>query len=342
MKIRNVSLMFLVVLFAIGALLYAESESTDKRTYIGLRLDPRPLPDLLVKHMGLSAGQGFRISNLHRNGPADEAGLERDDILIGFQGKDVTDYGQFVNSIRQESAGTEVTLGIIHLGKRQNVKVKLGLFEGQGEYNWKYPLEPVIIQRQIIRPGDVFRKGEEGWERVPLDQIPRKVDLRMAGDLKDGIPELLKEAYSYSYSDGDQKTYTIVIDGNPNDEDTKVFVRIGETQYDTTVDKMEGLPQEYRAIAEGALQDARKSSEEADLEHQLYFRKSDTPSSPSYSPATQFGPAEEIFEKIEKQMIEMQQRLEKLEKLQEKVLEQLSDELKKAKSVEQENRQQKV
>jgi len=339
MKIRNVSLMFLVVLFAISALLYAESESTNKRTYIGFRLDPRPLPDLLLKHLGLSAGQGFRISNLHRNGPADEAGLERDDILIGFQGKDVTDYKEFVNSIRQESPGTEVTLEIIHLGKRQNVKVKLGLFEGQGEYNWKYPLEPAIIQ--LVRPRIFERSGEGGWIERPLDQIPRKVGLQVGGDLKDGTPELLKEAYSYSYSDGDQ-TYTITIGGNPNDEDTEVSVRIGDTEYPTTVKKMDELPKKYRAIAEGALQDARKSSEEADLEHQLYFRKSDTPSSPSYSPATQFAPAEEIFEKIEKQMIEMQQRLEKLEKLQEKVLEQLSDELKKAKSVEQENKQQKV
>jgi len=339
MKIRNVSLMFLVVLFAVSAPLYAESESTNKRTYIGFRLDPRPLPDLLVKHLGLSAGQGFRISNLHRDGPADKAGLERDDILIGFQGKDVTDYGQFVNSIRQESAGTEVTLEIIHLGKRQNVKVKLGLFEGRGEYDWKYPLEPAIIQ--LVRPRIFEKSGEGSWIERPLDQIPWKVELQVGGDLKDGTPELLREAYSYSYSDGD-KIYTITIGGNPNDEDTEVTVRIGDTEYKKTVKQVSELPEKYRAIAEGALQDARRSSEEAGLEHQLYFRKSDTVYPPSYAPATQFAPAEEIFDRIEKHMRELQQRLERLEGLQEKMLERLSDELKKAKSIEQENKQQKV
>jgi len=340
MKIRNVSLMFLVVLFVISALLYAESESTNKRTIFGARLDPRPLPDFLAKHLGLSSGQGFRIVNLHHDGPAHKAGLEKDDILIGFQGQDVTDVAEFVNAIRQESPGAEVKVDILHLGKRKTVKVKLGLFEGR-EYDWVYPMEPEFVGSETSRPGRVFLKGKEGWVQVPLDQIPRKVDLRVAGDLKDSTTELLTEIYSYYYSDGDN-TYTITIEGNPDDEDTKVFVRIGNTQYDTTVDKMEGLPQEYRAIAEGALEDARKTSKQADSEHQLHFTESYTPSSLSYPKAPQFVPGEQILDRIEKHMRELQQRLEKLEKLQEKMLEQLSDELKKAKSVDQENKQQKV
>ena len=334
MKIRNVSLMFLVVLFAISALLYAESESANKRTYIGFRMDPWPLPDLLVKHFGLSPNQGFRISNLHRNGPADKAGLERDDILIGFQGKDVTDYLEFVHAIRQSSPGTEVTLEIIHLGKRKTVKVKLGLFEGQGEYDWKYPLEPEIVQ--IIRPGRGYIKTDEGWKEVPWNKIPSGV-AQVKGRLEDGTPDLLTEVYSSSYSDGD-KNYTITIVGNPSDEDTGVSVSIGDTEYATTVKKIEKLPKEYRAIAEEALQEARKISMQADSEHQLHFRESYTPSPPSYPTATQFGPGEEIFDRIEKHMRELQQRLEKLEKLQEKMLERLTDEPEKQESQDKENK----
>jgi len=340
MKIRNVSLMLLVVLFVISALLYAESEPTNKRTIFGARLDRRPIPDFVAKHLGLSLGQGFRIVNLHQDGPAHKAGLEKDDILVGFQGKDITDADVFVDAIRKSSPGAEVKLDIIHLGKRKTVEVTLGLFEGS-EYDWVYPMEPEFLGSQISRPGRAFRMDREGWVQVPLDQIPRKVELKVAGDSKDGTIDLLNEMYSYSYFDGDN-TYTITIEGNPDDEDTKVFVRVGNTQYDTTVDKMKGLPQEYRAIAEGALQDARKSSKEADSEHQLHFKESYTPSPPNYTPAARFGPGEEIFDRIEKHMQELQQRLEKLEKLQEKVLEQLSDELKKAESTDQGTKEQKV
>ncbi|MFQ6035180.1 MAG: S1C family serine protease [Sedimentisphaerales bacterium] len=346
MKLRNVSLMFLAVLFAVSVLLYAESESPTTRTFLGARLDKRPLPDFLAKHLGLSPGQGFRIINLHRDGPAHQAGLERDDILIGFQGEDVTDPDGFVDAIRQSSPGDEVTLEIIHLGKRKTVKVKLGLFEGRGEYDWVYSKEqPQMIRYEIIRPGGAYRKDKEGWVRVPLDQIPRKVALKVAGDSKEGTIDLLNEVYSYSYFDGD-RNYTITIVGNPNDKDAEVYVRIsdtkGDTNYETTVGRIEKLPKGYRAIAEGALQDARKSSQKTDLEHQLHFRKSYTTSSPSYTPASQFGPGEEILDRIEKHMRELQQRLENLEKLQEKMLQQLSDELKKAKSMDQGRKEQKV
>ena len=343
MKIRNVSLMLLVVLFVISALLYAESEPANKRTIFGARLDRRPIPDFVAKHLALSSGQGFRIVNLHQDGPAHKAGLEKDDILVGFQGKDITDADVFVDAIRKSSPGAEVKLDIIHLGKRKTVEVTLGLFEGS-EYDWVYPMELQFQGSRIIRPGRCFIMGKEGLVQVPLDQIPRKVELKVAGDLNDGTAELLTEIYSYYYSDGDN-TYTIAIEGSPNDDDSKVFVRIGNTEYESTVKRMENLPGQYRAIAEEALQDARKSSSEADSEHQLNFRGTYTPSttprpevlklddsekldSPSYPPATQFGPGEQILNKIEKQMIEMQQRLEKMEKLQEKMLERLSDELK--------------
>jgi membrane-associated protease RseP (regulator of RpoE activity) len=342
MKFRNVSLMFLMVLLTISALLYAQSESPNTRTIFGARLDKRPIPDFIAKHLGLSSGQGFRIVNLHSDGPAHKAGLEKDDILVGFRGQDITDADEFVDAIRQSSPDDEVKLDIIHLGKPKTVEVKLGLFEGS-EYDWVYPMEPEFLGSQISRPGRAFRMDREGWVQVPLDQIPQKVELKVAGDLNDGTAELLTEIYSYYYSDGDN-TYTIAIEGNPNDDDSNVFVRIGDTEYKSTVKRMENLPGQYRAIAEEALQDARKSSSEADSEHQLKLRKAYTPStprpevlklddsgrldSPSYPPATRFAPGEQILNKIEKQIIEMQQRLEKMEKLQEKMLEQLSDELK--------------
>ncbi len=325
MKLRNISLMFLVVLLTVSALLYAESESSNTRTIFGVRLDKRPIPDFLVKHLGLSSGRGFRIVNLHRDGPAHKAGLEKDDILISFQGKDVTDADEFVDAIRQSSPDAEVELDILHLGERKTVKVKLDLFEGQGEYDWVYPMEPEFQGSRIIRPGRAFRKSKEGWVQVPLDQVPAKLDLKVAGDSKDGTVGLLNEMYSSSYSDG-VKDYTITIVGNPNNEDTEVFVRIGDTEYETAVNKIGKLPEEYRAIAEEAIQDARKSSNE-DLEHQPHFGESYTPYSPSYTPAT-FGPGEQILNKMERQMRELQQRLEKLEELQEKVLERISDELK--------------
>ena len=46
------------------------------RPYLGVKLDPNPLPELLVKHLNLDSDRGLLIKNIQRDSPADKAGLE--------------------------------------------------------------------------------------------------------------------------------------------------------------------------------------------------------------------------------------------------------------------------
>lgn len=306
MKVKNVNTIFLTVLLVVSTALYAKPETEDKRPYIGVLLDEAPLPDLLARHLRLSPGQGIRIGNVHRGGPADEAGLERDDIIIGLEGEDVTDLQEFIEDVRAFNVGTEVSLEVIHLGKRKPAKLRLEVFEG--EFDWKYPPEPEIVQRW--QPGKIFRlkPGDVKWMEVPFRGLPGKLELKMKGLFEDGFPSFLKEVYLYHYSDGD-KTYTITVEGNPNDEDTKISVRVGKKEYGTTVKKIDKLPKEYRAAAEEALEHARKSSKQSKAEQRLPMKFYE-PSPPTPS----FGPGDEMFDRIEKQMRKLQERLEALEK----------------------------
>ena len=307
MKVRNVAMVFLTALFVISTALYAELQAEDKRPYIGVLLDESPLPDLLVKHLRLSPGQGIRIGNVHRGGPADEAGLERDDIIIGLQGQDVTDLQEFIENVRAFSVGTEVSLEIIHLGERKNAKLKLEVFEGK--FDWKYPLEPEIVQQW--RPGKMFRlkPGSKTWMEIPFRDIPGKLELYLKGLSQERFPAFLREAYLYHYSDGDE-TYDITIEGNPGDQDTEISVRVGKKEHGTTIKEIDELPKKYRAAAEEALEHARKSSNKSKTEQRLRIQKFYEPSPPT----PPFGPGDEMFDRIEKQMRKLQERLEALEK----------------------------
>ena len=154
MKAKNIILTIVLVLVCAGTGLPADTDSTEPRPYIGVMLDVVPLPDLLVKHLGLEPGQGIRIANIHRDSPADKAGLERDDIIIGFEGGLVDDRQQFVDNVRKAGIGTEISLEIIHLGKRNTVKLTL---EGlKGDFDLKYPPEPEVVQSW--RPGKIFTR----------------------------------------------------------------------------------------------------------------------------------------------------------------------------------------
>lgn len=313
MKAKNIILTIALVLVWSGTGLAADADSDDARPYIGVMLDAAPLPDLLVKHLELEPGQGIRIANIHRGSPADEAGLERDGIIIGFEGKDVDDQQQFVDDVRKAGIGTEVSLEIIHLGKRNTVTLKL---EGlKDDFDLKYPPEPEIVQSW--RPGKIFRlkPGDEDWMEVLRDNMP--------GDFDVNIKKFFNELYTYKHSDGED--YTITIEGNPNDDNTTISVKAGENEYKATLKEIDKLPEKYRKPAEQAVKDARKTVKTRKFYQNFgpqsfdlkpYFDKI----RPDFkAPIAPFGPGDEMFDAIKKQMKELQQRLDKLEKRQDKM-----------------------
>jgi hypothetical protein len=313
MKVRSIIMTSVLVLFWAGTGLAADTDANDVRPYIGVMLDPAPLPDLLIKHLNLAPGQGIRIANIHRGGPADKAGLERDDIIIGFQGKDVDDQQKFVNQVRKAGIGTEVSLEIIHLGKRKTVTLKL---EGlKGDFDLKYPPEPQIVQSW--RPGKIFRlrPGDNDWMEVFRDNMPPDFDVN--------IKKFFNELYTYKHSDGED--YTITIEGNPNDDDATISVTVGDTEYKTTLKEIDKLPEKYRKPAEQAVKDAREAAKTRGFYHELdpqsfNWRPYLDRIRPDINrPLAPSGPGSDIFDRVEKQMRELRQRLDKLEKQQEKM-----------------------
>jgi hypothetical protein len=317
MKTKSIIMIIVLVVFSAGTGLAAETDSNDVRPYIGVMLDPTPLPDLLIKHLNLEPGQGIRIANIHRGSPADKAGLERDDIIIGFQGKDVDDQQQFVDDVRKAGIGTEVSLEIIHLGKRKTVTLKL---EGlKGDFDLKYPPEPEIVQSW--RPGKIFRlrPGDKEWMEVLRDNIPPDFDVN--------IKKFFNEIYTYKHSDGED--YTITVEGNPNDVESTITVTVGDNEYKTTLKELDKLPEKYQKPAEQAVKDARKTAKTRYLDEffgprygqkQFDWRPYLDKIRPDFDPPfTPFMPGNEMFDKIQKQMKDLQQRLDKLEKQQKKL-----------------------
>ena len=328
MKTRNVTIILAIAFCFAGPALCADSpapaspdtsrgggQAADKPSWMGVLLDATPLPDLLVKHLALSLGQGVRIGNVHRGSPADKAGLERDDIIIGFQGKDVNDYDAFVNNVHKAGVGTEASLTVIHLGQRQTVK--LTLEPATDSLDLKYPPEPQMVQSW--RPGKVFRlrPGENDWIEMLRDKMPAELDVR--------LKKFFDDQYTYHHSDGE--SYTITIEGNPADEDATITVQSGDAQYKTTAKHIDKLPEKYREPAEQALKDARNTSKTRKFEFKTdepsnqtpsrwrsyldRFRRPGTPVAPQLKPDDQ-----QMFDKIQEQMRQLQERLDKLEKSQ--------------------------
>jgi serine protease Do len=94
------------------------------RGYLGVV--PRDvLPDE-AEMVGLERVMGVYIAEVSSGSPAERAGLLPDDVVVEFNGSELTGEQDFKLKVASETEGNTVTLGIIRRGKRLNVDVVLG------------------------------------------------------------------------------------------------------------------------------------------------------------------------------------------------------------------------
>ena len=242
MKSRKHLLLIVVLAVTLLALpLCAQGQS-----YIGVLLDSEPLSPLLSKHLRLERDQGLRIRNVHRGGPADRAGLERDDIIIQLNGNPVAEFEVFARTISQTGVGQSVTVEIIHLGQSQDIEIVLA--EKSNRFDPRYPAEPDVVR--TWEPGKMFHfdPAQDHW-----------IELNIKPHVTRHLQRSLSEQHEFHYSDGDHPI-SVSINGDPHDDDSSlVCKRMGKT-FRSTIGKIDALPTGVRETAERALKDARRES----------------------------------------------------------------------------------
>jgi uncharacterized coiled-coil protein SlyX/membrane-associated protease RseP (regulator of RpoE activity) len=238
---KQVILLSCAALLAVASGSYAE----DKQPFLGVLLDGTPLPELLTKHLGLQPGQGLRVVNISAGSTAERAALDRDDIIIAFQGQKVTDLDEFIEAVKKAGVGAKVMIEVIQLGQRKTIELQL---EPQGKMEWKYPLEPEAVS--LVRPGRVFKIGPDGQQvEIPFDKLP---------DLNLDFRKFFQETYTYKDTvDGEE--CIITIEGSPTEEDTRVAVQAGGAEHSATVADIDALPEKYRDSVKQAVESAKKN-----------------------------------------------------------------------------------
>lgn len=315
---RSALLFGCVVLWMVGSACVAQGQ----RALMGLELDSAPLPDLLTKHLGLEAGQGVRIRNIIVDSPADKAGLERDDLVVGFQGKKVVGVEQIVEGVLAASIGDEMSLDVIHLGQRKTLRLKLEAARESRQL--KYPAEPEAMT--TWRPGKVFKIGPDGqdWMEVPFDKMP---------DFNVDVNRFFKEMRVFRHR-ADNEDFTITIEGDPKDEDATVIVQAGGEEYRATAGKLDTLPEKYRDRAREAVENARKDVRDDGVirrgfrlpepprpeVYQNYLRSIPRPDMERLSERT-----DRAVERIQEQMERLQERMQALEERNRQMLERFLD-----------------
>lgn len=145
-----------------------DRKETGSRTYLGVVVEK--VPDVLRDYVELPNGVGLLMSHITKGGPAAEAGLKDNDILVRFDGQWIVNLDQLSTLIDLKGAGSEVELEVLRKG------------------------EPVQVQVELRERGSGSDGGGAGRDEVPgLMNPPDMEELGVSGEAVDQWMESLEE-----------------------------------------------------------------------------------------------------------------------------------------------------
>lgn len=240
MKSKSYLIVLCVMMFcAIPGVLLAETLAP----YLGVQLSQESLPQLLVKHLRLEPNRGVLIQNIQVDSPADKAGLDKDDIIVEFNGQPVGSHAELFTAIKSSDLSQAVSLGVIQSGELMQVPVQLEAQTPENTMNvqWKYPIE--AWASYIYRPGRVFLKPSQ--LNIDIPQTNRTIQGSFPQDLLQGLS--VSQTYLYQHGAGDN-AFTVSIVGNPELADTKIAVKAGVNEYAATVGTIHEIPEAFQDV----------------------------------------------------------------------------------------------
>ncbi len=189
--------------------------STDpNRGWLGILL--AEVPSALAAQLP-SSKDGLLVTNVVRDSPAEEAGLQEHDIIMEMNGESVAGgVAGLAKAIGDAEPGAEVTLKILRGGNELTVDATLAKRAEDKDLHWIHEFAPDVLTREIIKThGKILSKDEDDtWHLEDLG------DLSEMENLPDEIRKLLPG----------RNTMTINVFADENQESINCIVmRDGET-----------------------------------------------------------------------------------------------------------------
>jgi serine protease Do len=104
--------------------LIAESDHTVHRGWLGVRI--QEVTDDVADSLGLSKPQGALVASVTENGPAQAAGIQPGDVILTFNGKDVTEMRNLPRLVAETPVDKTVPLTVWRKRAQMNLSVKIG------------------------------------------------------------------------------------------------------------------------------------------------------------------------------------------------------------------------
>ncbi|MFP6871778.1 MAG: trypsin-like peptidase domain-containing protein [Nitrospinota bacterium] len=123
---------------------YLRRQGSFPRGYLGVTI--QPVNNDIAHLLGLRGSSGALVGSLLKDGPAKNAGVEAGDVIVGIDGKKVSDTSHLQRLVGWTPPGKAVSLEVVRYGQRRFLTVKLAKLQ-DAPNSGRRPMAPVQRER---------------------------------------------------------------------------------------------------------------------------------------------------------------------------------------------------
>ncbi|MHB8910707.1 MAG: Do family serine endopeptidase [Syntrophales bacterium] len=146
-----------------------------------LGVDTQDLTPELAKTAHAETFKGAFIADVVKGGPAEKAGLKKNDVVVAFAGKAIIDSSMLRNAVAAAPIGQEVRITIERNGKKEELSVVIGNLESANKILANTVKERLGVQVRAVTPREVQKYNMDNNQGVAITWVDPKGALGEAG-----------------------------------------------------------------------------------------------------------------------------------------------------------------
>jgi serine protease Do len=150
-----------------------------ERGWFGVTI--RDLTPELAKSVHAESLKGALVVDVVKGGPAEQAGLKKDDVVIAFGGKEIPDSSSFRNDVADAPIGQEVKVTFLRNGKKEEIMVKIGNLEASAKIMAAAVKDRLGAEVRALTTQELEKYGLNENQGVAIGWIDPKGPLHGAG-----------------------------------------------------------------------------------------------------------------------------------------------------------------
>jgi len=135
----------------------------------------------LAKSVHTETLKGALIVDVVKGGPAENAGIKKNDVVVTYGGKEVPDSSTLRNDVAVTPIGQEVKLTILRSGKKEEIMVKVGNLESAATILAASAKDRLGAEVRSLTPQELEKYGLNMNQGVAISWVDLKGPLHTAG-----------------------------------------------------------------------------------------------------------------------------------------------------------------